>query len=165
MNAYDLPYLSLFRGCIILRCVTSFKFFILIVSRQCCIHLGKWEEITKSSLQTNYKLTHGYIHLDLAKVQYLKELTSPYWPLVIELTFPYIHFLNLNNILTLPKLSPSLNLGFIWYGLCLPCFLPARFTCMRVSLRNENKSKPSIEALLLISCKPCCISSSSYWML
>ena len=37
-----------------------------------------------------------WIHLDLAKVHHLKGLTSPY-------IIPYLHFLNLNNILTLPQ--------------------------------------------------------------
>ena len=58
------------------------------------------------------------IHLDLAKVPCLKELTSPY-------IISYLHFLNLNNILTLPKLSPSLKLCLIWCELMFTLF----FTC------------------------------------
>ena len=46
-----------------------------------------------------------WTHLDLAKVDRLKGLTSLY--------IVYLHFLNLNNILTLPKLSSSLKLGLI----------------------------------------------------
>ena len=47
-----------------------------------------------------------WMHLDLAKVHRLKDLTSPY-------IVSYLHFLNLNNIPTLPKLLPSLKLGLI----------------------------------------------------
>ena len=42
--------------------------------------------------------------------------------------------LNLNNILTLPKVSSSQKLGLIRHNLCLTCLLPARFTCMHASL-------------------------------
>ena len=34
MNAYQLPYLSLFRVCIILRCVRFFLIFLLIINRE-----------------------------------------------------------------------------------------------------------------------------------
>ena len=70
-----------------------------------------------------------WINLDLAKVHRLKELTFPY-------VVSHLHFLNLNNILALPKLLPSLKLHLIWHDLHLPCFLPARFTLMRASLQN-----------------------------
>ena len=56
-----------------------------------------------------------WIHLDLVKVHRLKELTSPH-------IVSYLHFLNLNNILTLPKLSLSLKLRLMSHELCLPCF-------------------------------------------
>ena len=46
-----------------------------------------------------------WIHLDLAKVHHLKGLTSPY-------INPYLHFLNLNNILTLPQTSVITEDGF-----------------------------------------------------
>ena len=64
MNVYQLPYLSRFRGFIILRCVSFFLFFSLNYQQgvtRCCIRINKWEEITKSSLQTNQKQTYGYI--------------------------------------------------------------------------------------------------------
>ena len=48
-----------------------------------------------------------WIHLDLAKVHHLKELNSPY------IVF-YLHFLNLNDILTLFKLSSLLKIVFLW---------------------------------------------------
>ena len=57
----------------------------------------------------------------------------------------YLHFLNLNDILILPKLSPPLKLSLIWHSLCLPCFLPAWFMHERTSLRNQNKCRPSID--------------------
>ena len=47
-----------------------------------------------------------WIYLGLAKVYRLKELTYPY-------IVSYLHFLNLNNILTLPKLLQSLKLRWI----------------------------------------------------
>ena len=78
-----------------------------------------------------------WIYLDLAKVHHLKELTSSY-------IVSYLHFLNLNNILTLLKLSSLLKLGLIWHGLCLPRFLPAKFTRMWAILWNQNKCKPSL---------------------
>ena len=81
-----------------------------------------------------------WMHLDLAKLHCLKGLNSPY-------IVSYLRFLNLNNILTLPKLLSSLKLGLIWHDICLPYFLSARFTHMRTSLRNQNKCKPSIWCL------------------
>ena len=88
-----------------------------------------------------------WIHLDLAKIYRLKELNSPY-------IVSYLHFLNVNNRLTLPKLSPPLKLHLIWHDLCLPVFLSTRFTPMRASLRIQNKCKPSIcflEGVLVIT--------------
>ena len=38
--------------------------------------------------------------------------------------------------------------GWVWFDASLPCFLPARFRRMRVSLRNQNKCKPSIASYL-----------------
>ena len=75
--------------------------------------------------------------MDLVKVPSLKELTSLY-------IVSYLHFLNSNNILTLFKLLPLLNLRLIWRNLYFPWFLPARFTRLCVSLRNKNKCNPSI---------------------
>ena len=91
---------------------------------QCCIHINKWEEITKSTL-------------DQANVHHLKGLTSLY-------IISYLHFLNLNNILTLPKTLVVAKAGFGLSWIKFPCFLPARFTRMNASLRNHNKCKPSI---------------------
>ena len=100
--------------------------------------------------------------LNLAKVHRLKGLTSPY------IIF-YLHFLNLNNILTLPKLSPSLKLGLIWHDVCWPCFLPARFTRIW-ALVYEIKTNASRlcnfikkETMAqLFSCEFCKISKKSF---
>ena len=131
-----LSYLSLFRGCIILRYVCLFQIFSLNY-QQTVLYLYQ-------QMRRNYKIksteklkANLWIYLNLTKVHHLKELTSPY-------IISYLHFLNLNNILTLPKLSPSLKLCLIWDDLCLPCFSPARFTRMHASLWNQNKCKPSI---------------------
>ena len=86
-----------------------------------------------------------WIHLDLTKVHRLKGLTPPY-------IVSYLHFLNLNNILTLHKFLSSYSLGLIWRNLCLPRFLSARFTRMRASLWNQNKCKPSICIMLFGFC-------------
>ena len=51
----------------------------------------------------------------------------------------HLHFLNLDNIVTLPKFSLSLKLRLIWHDLYLPCFLRARFTRMRAGLRNQSR--------------------------
>ena len=96
----------LFRDCIILRCVRFFLIFSLNYQQgvtRCCIRIDKWEEITKSSLQTNQKQT--YIYLDLEKVHRLKGLTFPY-------IISYLHFLNLNNILTHPQTLVVAEAGF-----------------------------------------------------
>ena len=47
MNAYQLPYLSLLRCCIILRCVRFFLSFSLNYQQgvtRCCICIDKWED-------------------------------------------------------------------------------------------------------------------------
>ena len=74
------------------------------------------------------------IHLNLAKVHRFKGLTSP-------CIISYLHFLNLNSILTLPQ---TFVIAETWFGLTGLGFLPARFTRMRASLWNQNKCKPSI---------------------
>ena len=130
MNAYQLPYWSRFRGCVILSCVRFFLIFSLNYQQgvtRCCIRIDKWEEITKSSLQTNQKQTYEYIWI------WQKFTVSKGW---------LLHFLNLNNIPNLPQIFV---IAEAWLGLtlCSPCFLPARFTRMLANLRNQNKCKPS----------------------
>ena len=66
-----------------------------------------------------------WIHLDLAKVHRFKGLTSP--------IISYLHFLNLNNILTRPQTFVIAEAGFgLTRIMFTPCFLPARFTYMHV---------------------------------
>ena len=78
-----------------------------------------------------------WINLNLVKVHSLKELTS--------YIVSYLHFLNLNNILTLPSFLPSLKLRVVWHELRLCCFLFFDiFTRMRASRQNRNKCKLSI---------------------
>ena len=132
--------LSLFRGCIILRYVCFFQIFSLNY-QQMVLYLYQ-------QMRRNYKIkfteklkANLSIYLNLTKVQHLKELTSPY-------IISYLHFLNLNNILALPKLLPLLKLHLIWYDLCLPRFLPARFTHMHTSLQTQNKCKLSIQKMV-----------------
>ena len=98
---------------------------------------GKFEENLRGMGDMVWMIWHGitlkaklWIHLDMTKVHHLKGLTSPY-------IVSYLHFLNLNNSLTLPKLLSLLKLGLIW---CLPCFLPARFTWVLVYEIKTNTS-------------------------
>ena len=61
-----------------------------------------------------------WIHLDLAKVHRLKGLTSLY-------IISYLHFLNLNNILTVPKTLVVAEAGFglirIMFALFFACHI------------------------------------------
>ena len=138
MNACHLLHLSLFRGCIILTRVYIF----LIFSLNC----------EQGDTVVSYRQMRGDY-----KISFTNELKENLWIIWIWQKFTvwkgwflhryiisYLHFLNLNNIMTLPKLFLSLRLGLIWHDLCLPCFLPARFRRMGVSLRNQNKCNSSI---------------------
>ena len=58
----------------------------------------------------------------------------------------FLHFLNLNNILTLPKVLSSQKLGLIWHVWLVFC-LPDLHACILV---YENKWKLSIETIILI---------------
>ena len=139
MNAYHLPYSSLFIGCIILICV---RFFLIVCLNyqqgvtRCCISYRQMRRGYKSKFTDKSKANLIWIHLELAKVHRLKGLTSPY-------IVSYLRFLNLNNILALPQTFVFAEAGLLRHDLCLLCFLPARFTRMRASLRNQNKCKPS----------------------
>ena len=103
MNAYQLPYLSLFRGCIILRCVR----FFLIFSFNYQQGLYLYQQLRRDC---NIKFTDKskanlWIHLDLEKFHHFKGLTSPY-------IISCLHFLNLNNIRTLPQTFVITEAGF-----------------------------------------------------
>ena len=126
----------LFRDCIILRCVRFFLIFSL--NYQQGLYLYRQLRRDYNIKFTDKSKANLWIHLDLAKVHRLKGLTSPY-------IISYLHFLNLNNILTLSQTSVVAKAGFDLTRLISPCFLPARFTHMRASLRNQNKCKSSIQ--------------------
>ena len=139
MNAHHLSCLSLFSDCIILSCVRLISvFFLLIINRE-----SHGAVFTNRQMRRDYKIKFTdkskanlkiWIHLDLAKVHRLKMLTSPY-------IVSYPHFLNLINILTLPKLLLWLKLGLIWDDLCLPRFLvPDLHTCALVYEIKTNAS-------------------------
>ena len=115
----------------------SFWFFLLIINRESQLYSSRQMRRDYKINFTNELKATLWIHLDLAKVHCLKGLTSPY------IVF-YLDFLNLNNIMTLPKPLSLSRLGLIWRDLCLPLFLPSRLKRMRVSLRNHNKCKPSM---------------------
>ena len=116
-------------------CLLLSDFFSLLWTASYTVLYSYWQMRRDYKIKFTDKFKASlWIHLDIAKVHCLKGLTSPY-------IVSYLHFLNLNNSLTLPKLLSLLKLGLIW---CLPCFLPARFTWMNASLRNQNKYKPFI---------------------
>ena len=77
MNAYDLSYLSLFRGCIILRCVCFFLIFSLNYQQTVLYSYQQKRRDYKIKFTDKLK-PNLWIYLDLAKVQRLKELTSSY---------------------------------------------------------------------------------------
>ena len=77
-----------------------------------------------------------WIHLDLAKVHRLKGLTSPY-------IISYLHFLNLNNILTLPPPNFGHSWSWVWLDtndVRLAFCLPDLHACMLVYKIKTNAS-------------------------
>ena len=108
MNAYHLPYSSLFIGCIILICV---RFFLIVCLNyqqgvtRCCLSYRQMRRGYKSKFTDKSKANLIWIHLELAKVHRLKGLTSPY-------IVSYLCFLNINNILTLPQTFVVAEAGF-----------------------------------------------------
>ena len=112
MNAYQLPSLSRFKGCIILRCVCFFLIFFL-------------------NYQSKANLC---IHLDLTKVHRFKGLTSPY-------IIPYFHFLNLNNILNLPQTFVIAEAWFDTNYVRLVFCLPDVHACALVYEIKTNASR------------------------
>ena len=103
MNAHQLPYLSLFRGCIILRCVRFFLIFSL--NYQQGLYLYQQLRRDCNIKFTDKSKANLWIHLDLEKVHHFKGLTSPY-------IISCLHFLNLNNIRTLPQTFVITEAGF-----------------------------------------------------
>ena len=76
---------------------------------------------------TNKLKANLWIHLDLAKIHHLKVMTSPY-------IISYLHFLNLNNIMTLPKQFGLTRL------VCLVFCLPDLDACVLVYEIKTNAS-------------------------
>ena len=121
-------------------CPLISDFFLLIINR---------ESHSVVFVSTNEKRLQNQVYrqikskpmdtLDLAKVYRLKGLTSLY-------IISCLHFLNLNNILTLPKTLVVAEAGFgltwIMFALFFACQI---YTRLRASLLNQSKCKPSIE--------------------
>ena len=130
-----LPYLSLFRGCIMLRYVCLFQIFSLDY-QQTVLYLYQ-------QMRRNYKIkfteklkANLWIYLNLTKVHHLKELTSPY-------IISYLHFLNLNNILALPKLLPLLKLHFDLIRLTFALF----FACQIYTHAHQFTNSKQVQAV------------------
>ena len=93
MNACHLPYLSLLRGCIILRLVRFFLIFSLNYQQGVTV---LWQMRRDYKINFTNKLKANlWIHLDLGNIHHLKGLISPD-------VVSYLYFLNLYNIMTLP---------------------------------------------------------------
>ena len=122
------------RGCTLFWDISTPWFFLLIINREShgVVFISRNEKRLSNQVYRPIKSKLMDTFGSGKSSSFKKGLTSPY-------IVSSLHFLNLNNILTLPKLLLSLKLGLIWCDLCLPCFLSARFTCMRASLRNQNK--------------------------
>ena len=77
-----------------------------------------------------------WIHLDLPNIHRLKGLTSPY-------IISYLHFLNLNNILTLPQTLVFAEAGFGSTQMMFALFfcLPDLHACMLVYEIKTNASR------------------------
>ena len=117
----------------------SFWFFLVIINREPdgVVFISANEKRLQNQVyrQVKSKLMDTF---GSGKSYCLKELNCSY-------IVSYLHFLNLNDILIVPKLSPPLKLSLIWHSLCLLCFLSARFMREHTSLQSQNKCRPSID--------------------
>ena len=97
MNLYQqLSYLLLFRGYIILRCVCFFVIFSHYQQGVTVLYLYQQMRRDYKIKFTDKSKTNLWLYLDLTKVNRWNRLTSLY-------IISYLHFLKLNNILTLPQ--------------------------------------------------------------
>ena len=113
----------------------SFWFFFLIINRES-------HSVVFVQMRRDYKITFTdkskanlRIHLDLGKVHRLKGLTSLY-------IISYLHFLNLNNILGLPKTGRRWS--WVWfdtYFVRLVFCLPDLCACALVYEIKTNVSR------------------------
>ena len=94
-------------------CPLLSQFFLLIINMESHV-LYSYQQMRRDQKIkfTDKSKANLWIHLDLAKVHRFKGLTSPY-------IISYLHFLNLNNILTLPQTFVVTEAGF---GLTLLMF-------------------------------------------
>ena len=129
MNACHLPYLSLFRGCIILRRVRFFFIFSLNYQQGVTVYIDYKINFT-NELKANL-----WVHFDLGKVHHLKGLTSPY-------IVSYLHFLNLNNI-DCPQTFVFAEAGFDLTRIMFALFfsLPDLDACLLVYEIKTNASR------------------------
>ena len=110
--------------------VCSFLIFLLIINREShsVVFVSTNEErlLNQVYRQINRK-ANLWIHLDLAKLRHLKGLSSLY-------IISYLHFLNLNNILTLPKTLVVAEAGFgltkIMFALFFACQIYTHARCL-----------------------------------
>ena len=94
-----------------------------------------------------------WIHLDLAKAHRFKGLTSPY-------IISYLQFLNLNNIVTLPKTFVVAEAGFDLTRLMFALFFASQIYKHAASLGIRNKCKPSITNYFIMSYYGRCLKNS-----
>ena len=120
-----------------MRCGCFFQIFSLNykqgVTRCCCLY-RQMRRVYKIKF-TDKSKANLWTYLDLAKVHYLKGLTSPY-------IISYLHFLNLNNILTLPQTLVFAEAGFGLTQMMFALFfcLPDLHACMLVYEIKTNAS-------------------------
>ena len=120
-----------------MRCGCFFLIFSLNYKQgvtRCCYSYQQMRRVYKIKF-TDKSKANLWTYLDLAKVHCLKGLTSPY-------IISYLHFLNLNNILTLPQ-----TLVFCWSWLWLNTndvrlvfYLPDLHACTLVYKIKTNAS-------------------------
>ena len=110
--------------------VCSFLIFLLIINREShsVVFVSTNEERLLNQVYRQIKRKANlWIHLDLAKLRHLKGLSSLY-------IISYLHFLNLNNILTLPKTlvvaEARFGLTKIMFALFFACQIYTHARCL-----------------------------------
>ena len=120
-----------------MRCGCFFLIFSLNYKQgvtRCCYSYQQMRRVYKIKF-TDKSKANLWTYLDLAKVHCLKGLTSPY-------IISYLHFLNLNNILTLPQTLVFAEAGFGLTQMMFAFFcLPDLHACMLVYEIKTNASR------------------------